>query len=97
MIEIKIHCDVRNCPNQLHVKSITHNQDMKSCKLPSMEQVQVIFHSDQTAGRSCSPYLSVEHLHLCPSCKDKILKGNYLHGQGAMGYKEFWFGEAEDE
>lgn len=46
----------------------------------------VIFHTEQTEGRSCSPYISKEKLDLCEGCADKVL---VLHGWGAQGVNHY--------
>ena len=46
----------------------------------------VIFHTDQTEGRSCSPYISKEKLDLCDECAEKLL---ILHGWGAQGINQY--------
>ncbi len=39
----------------------------------------VIFHTDQTEGRSSNPYISQEKLELCPKCLERAVK---IHGWG---------------
>ena len=46
----------------------------------------VIFHTEQTEGRSCSQYISKEKLDLCDECAEKVL---VLHGWGAQGLNEY--------
>ena len=46
----------------------------------------VIFHTDQTEGRSCIPYISKEKLDLCDECAEKLL---ILHGWGAQGINQY--------
>lgn len=46
----------------------------------------VIFHTEQTEGRSCSPYISTQLLECCDSCINKILR---LHGWGAQGDNDY--------
>ena len=46
----------------------------------------VIFHTDQTEGRSCSPYISKEKLDLCNECTKRILM---LDGWGAQGVNSY--------
>lgn len=73
----KLICDVDNC--------ITNNEDVKSVDL------QVIFETNQTDGRSCKPYLSNEKVDLCTNCRQKILDNNYLHAYGAQGHNTYYF------
>lgn len=72
-----ITCDIKGCgaENPANVK----------------KQIQVIFHTEQTEGRGVTPYLSNETIDICSSCLTKVLKGNYIHGSGAMGYNDYWF------
>jgi len=74
---------------------ICKKEDNKiECDIKSVE-IQIIFTTDQTEGRSRKPYLSMEELDICEKCMNKILKGNYLFGSGAQGYNEYWFKEEE--
>lgn len=49
-------------------------------------QIPVIFHTDQTEGRCCKPYISVEKLDLCEEC---VMKITNVHGSGAQGFNEY--------
>ena len=55
------------------------------------KKIQVIFTTEQTEGRSCSPYLSMEKIDICQKCLDSVLRGNYLIGSGCQGYNNFNF------
>ena len=46
----------------------------------------VIFHTEQTEGKNCSPYISMQMLECCDSCINKIVM---LHGWGAQGHNEY--------
>ena len=46
----------------------------------------VIFHTEQTDGRSCNPYISKEKLDLCNECTKRILM---LDGWGAQGVNSY--------
>ena len=59
------------------------------------KKIQVIFHTEQTEGRGVKPYLSDQKIEICDDCYGKILKGNYLHGTGAMGYNKYGFRDAK--
>lgn len=50
----------------------------------------VIFHTEQTEGKSCSPYISKEKLDLCDDCAAKVLM---LHGRGAQGFNDYTIAE----
>lgn len=51
----------------------------------------VIFHTEQTEGKSCSPYISYDKIEFCDECLVKALR---LHGSGAQGNNEYRFEEA---
>jgi len=70
------------------------------CKIESNTKfksidLQVIFLTEQTEGRSVNPYLSSQKIEMCKDCNDYVLKGNYLYGSGAMGYNEYYFKKKE--
>lgn len=69
-------CDIKNCKNTLDKEDLD-------------KSIQVIFTTEQTEGRSCKPYLSIEKLDICKSCLDKVLQGNYIFAYGAMGYNDY--------
>ena len=50
----------------------------------------VIFHTEQTEGRACSPYISKEKIELCDKCAEKVLM---LHGFGAQGINSYSIAE----
>jgi len=54
-------------------------------------EIQVIFMTEQNEGRATKPYLCIQKLDLCGYCQDKILKGNYVFSEGAMGYNRYFF------
>ena len=51
----------------------------------------VIFHTDQTEGRCCEPYISYENIDVCDKCRKQILK---LSAVGAQGYNKYSIIEA---
>lgn len=57
--------------------------------------IQVIFTTDQTEGRSKSPYLSKQIIDICDDCMSYLLQGYYLFGSGAQGYNKYWFKNVE--
>jgi hypothetical protein len=69
-------CDIKDCGN---------NADIIG------DKYQVIFHTDQTEGRSVKPYLSIETIDMCFECYDKVIKGNPIHGHGAQGNNVYSF------
>lgn len=75
-------CDV--CKEKLSV-----DKDYKS------PRIQVIFTTEQTEGRSVSPYLYYLDIDLCEKCYTKLLTGKYIFAHGAMGYNTYYFKEEE--
>ena len=73
-------CDISGCNNT--VKDDSKHVD---------KSIQVIFHTEQTEGRSSSPYLSSENLDICEDHMDKVLEGNYIHASGAQGNNRYYF------
>lgn len=57
------------------------------------KEIQIIFTTDQTEGRSCEPYLSNQVIDICKDCMDKVLKGNYIFAHGAQGYNTYYFND----
>lgn len=53
--------------------------------------IQVIFTTDQTEGRSCKPYLSIEKMDICNVCLDRRTRGESIYGYGAQGYNKYYF------
>lgn len=72
---IKYHCDVCR-------KEMAKKEPMK---------IQVIFNTDQTEGRPCSPYLDEYRLEICDDCLKKVHKGHYIFASGAMGHNDYYF------
>lgn len=73
-------------------KQVIHFCDIcKSNTEVTEKQIQVIFETEQTEGRSVKPYLSLQKVETCITCLDFILKDNYLHGYGAMGHNTYYF------
>lgn len=72
--------------------------DIKDCGKDALEvggtvacNLQVIFTTDQTEGRSCKPYFSMYCLDLCPEHTENLFRGNYIHAYGAQGNNTFYF------
>ena len=55
------------------------------------ESIQVIFTTEQTEGKSTSPYLYNVKMDICKVCLSHILSGNMLFGHGAQGNNKFYF------
>ena len=65
-------------------------------KATTHKTLQVIFTTEQTEGRPCTPYLSYpETLDLCDDCLGKIMNGNYVFASGAQGYNDYYFKKGE--
>lgn len=73
-------CDV--CKKEVEEK------DLRSLSLP------VMFHSDQTEGKPCSPYISIEKMDICKECLNKAVT---IHGMGAQGVNTYKIKPAADE
>lgn len=78
--EIKVTCDV--CDSQMSPV----NKDEKT-------EISVIQTTEQTEGRSCSPYLQTRKIDICNKCLEIILRGNMLFSHGAQGYNKYYFKE----
>ena len=66
--------------------------DIKECGRKAIHKdtkLQVIFTTDQTEGRSCSPYLDNVTIDICDECMAKILDGRAIYASGAMGCNEY--------
>lgn len=76
MSEVKYRvCDIDGCNNRTEESQFKTN---------------VIFHTDQTEGRSTEPYFSSHVLDICLSCKNKILETKkYIQGHGAQGHNTY--------
>jgi len=48
----------------------------------------VYFTTDQTEGRPCKPYLSIETLDVCKDCLEKAIT---IEASGAQGYNKYHF------
>ena len=53
------------------------------------QKIQVIFTTEQTEGRNCKPYLSIQIMDICDQCMRKILNGNAVWGNGAQGHNNY--------
>jgi len=74
-------------------KEINYKCDICSSNEPKYKgfELQVIFTTEQDEGRGVDHYLSDEKLDLCENCMKKILKGNYVFAEGAMGHNKYCF------
>ncbi len=64
--------------------------DICGSKCESVKEITypVIFHTEQTEGRWCEPYISNTTIDACNICRRKILK---LYATGAQGYNDYKF------
>ena len=53
--------------------------------------VQVIFTTEQTEGRSCKNYIDIVSIDLCNECRDYQIMGNYIMATGAQGCNQYSF------
>lgn len=64
----------------------------KPCTLDDhIDDLQVIFTTEQTEGRSVEPHLCSVDLYVCDACKEHLLEGNYLFASGAQGHNTYHF------
>ncbi len=70
------HCDIKGCEEKADLKG---------------QELQVIFTTEQTEGRSVRPYLQMEKLDICAGCINKILTGITLWAHGAQGHNTYYF------
>ena len=71
-------CDIKDCNNPVKKENIS-------------KSLQILFVTEQTEGRGCSPYLVNVKLDICESCLGRILSGTPLYGAGAMGFNKYFF------
>jgi hypothetical protein len=74
--ETKIVCDIKGCKQEVHGYG-------KQFSLP------VVFHTEQTEGRSTEPHFSVQTLDICVPHMKELLKSYPLHASGAQGYNDY--------
>lgn len=61
-------------------------------------QLQVIFTTEQTEGRSVKPYLEIVRLDVCYDCNDHIVKSKeYVVASGAMGQNNYTHSHIKQE
>lgn len=72
----KVMCDIKGC-----------NQEVKG--YGQGIHIHVVFHTDQTEGRSVNPYFSNEKMDICEPCMAKIMDSYPLQAAGAQGYNDY--------
>lgn len=86
-VNISYKCDV--------CKSVfTEEEYNEGKKISHFDQFPVIFRSDQTEGRPCEPYISLEKIDLCRSC---ALKSVNLIGYGASGCNTYVMAKSKED
>jgi len=66
--------------------------DLCKEELPAQSKkvaVQMVFTTEQTEGRSTTPYLSLESIDCCKKCLDRLIDSHPLHASGAQGYNDY--------
>ena len=81
MTKTSIICDI--CGDEILV-SDKNSTNSKNHKVT----VPVIFHTNQTDGRSVEPYISFESMDICNKC---LMKLTNLHADGCQGYNEYYW------
>lgn len=51
---------------------IEHNEEKELVNVPVLQR----HYCDDTEGRSCEPYITVDRMDLCPSCMDLVCNVN---------------------
>lgn len=69
-----------------YVCDICNSENDYNCE----RNMQVIFYTEQTEGRSVKPYLSKVDMCVCNECLAVVLEGNYIHAHGAMGCNKYY-------
>lgn len=73
--QTKYFCDIYGCKNECHKDRV---------------EMQVIFTTEQTEGRSSDRYFTKENIHICNDHKIQLLKeGKYILADGAQGYNNY--------
>ena len=75
----------------IYICDICKNKLNQNNEIKLKFNIQVIFHTEQTEGRNVNPYLSNEKIDICQKCYNKVLEGNYIHGNGAQGCNNYYF------
>ena len=71
-------CDIDKCQNKV-------SEDYQKRLVP------IIFTTEQTEGRTVTPYLAINKLDICKEHYDHISKGNFIYAHGAQGYNTYYF------
>lgn len=64
------------------------------CKTETKEiqliNIPVAFVTEQTEGRTVTPYLSTKAIDVCSGCHEKIIENYPIKGAGAQGHNRYW-------
>lgn len=94
-LTIRETCDV--CDKEVYVGTVKTGVDEYTTvgqiipMLPRKEPIGVVFITNQSTGRNCEPFLTIEHMYICDSCRNEIISGKQLFGSGANGFYHYWF------
>lgn len=70
-------CDINNCQKEASKKN---------------KKMNVIFHTEQTEGRSVKPYLSLKDIDLCDTHYSQVIQEDRnIHATGAQGHNRYYF------
>lgn len=62
------------------------------CEKPAVNlqiRIQVVFTTEQTEGRPCSPHLVDEVMDLCGGCLARIIERHPIRASGAQGHNTY--------
>ena len=72
----KVMCDIKGC-----------NQEVEG--YGKGIHMHVVFHTDQTEGRSTEPHFSNQKMDICKPCMKKILDSYPIQASGAQGHNDY--------
>lgn len=63
----------------------------KSKEKVSKKRIPIIFTTEETEGRSCEPYLTIETLDICENCYKTMIDNSTIpNAHGAQGYNTYY-------
>ena len=82
------HQTIKEC--DMCKKEITFTEDSKLDIEEKIKRVRlpVLFLTEQTEGRSTTPYVTHETIDMCEDCLGRAIT---IHAIGAQGYNQYWF------
>ena len=81
-------CDI--CKQQIMLSS-QKEKDASYLRDLKKTSISVIFTTEQNEGRSVTPYHTIQEVHLCQGCMNRVLSGEIPFAQGAQGYNTYYF------